>query len=159
MAFVFQAFNLLPALTAIENIRLPFQLAGRKVDHETDEWIQFLLDRLGLRDRVAHRPHELSGGQQQRVAIARALATRPDVLFADEPTGALDSDSGRAVLELLRTAATEWGQTIVLVTHDNTAASNAERVVRMTDGRIVDDWAGGSANEIAERLRTTGAMR
>ncbi|BDI23246.1 ABC transporter ATP-binding protein [Herbiconiux sp. L3-i23] len=152
MGFVFQSFNLLPALDALENIRLPFLLAGRSVDRDTEAWIQLLVDRLGLRERVTHRPQQLSGGQQQRVAIARALATRPDVLFADEPTGSLDSASSRDVLDLLRTASAEWGQTVVLVTHDPVAASTADRIVRMADGRIVDDWDGGTAEQIAERM-------
>jgi putative ABC transport system ATP-binding protein len=156
MGFVFQAFNLLPSLDALENIRLPFLLAGRHLDAETEQWIALLLDRLGLRERATHRPHQLSGGQQQRVAIARALATRPDVLFADEPTGSLDSASSRDVLDLLRTASKEWGQTVVLVTHDPVAASTADRIVRMADGRIVDDWAGGTAEQVAERMLEGG---
>jgi putative ABC transport system ATP-binding protein len=158
MGFVFQSFNLLPALDVMENIRLPFLLAGTRVSTETEQWIRLLVDHLGLTERTTHRPQQLSGGQQQRVAIARALATRPDVLFADEPTGSLDSASSRDVLELLRSASTEFGQTIVLVTHDPIAASAADRVVRMADGRIVDDWAGGSAESIAERM-LDGAAR
>ncbi len=158
MGFVFQSFNLLPALDVMENIRLPFLLAGTRVSKDTEQWIRLLVDHLGLTERISHRPQQLSGGQQQRVAIARALATRPDVLFADEPTGSLDSASSRDVLELLRTASTEFGQTIVLVTHDAVAASAADRVVRMADGRIVDDWAGGSAESIAERM-LDGAVR
>jgi len=157
MGFVFQAFNLLPALTALENIRLPFLLAGRSIDADTERWIELLVERLGLRERAEHRPQQLSGGQQQRVAIARALATRPDVLFADEPTGSLDSASSRDVLDLLRSASDEWGQTIILVTHDPVAASTADRIVRMSDGRLVDDWAGGSAESIAERMLEAGA--
>ncbi|MFD1714043.1 ABC transporter ATP-binding protein [Amnibacterium flavum] len=157
MGFVFQSFNLLPALDALENIRLPFLLAGTGVSADTEAWIEILLTRLGLADRAHHRPQQLSGGQQQRVAIARALVTRPDVLFADEPTGSLDSASSRDVLELLRAASGEWGQTIVLVTHDPVAASAADRVVRMSDGVIVDDWAGGSAESIAERMLEAGA--
>ena len=156
MGFVFQAFNLLPSLDALENIQLPFLLAGRKIDSETEQWIQVLLAQLGIADRAHHRPHELSGGQQQRVAIARALVTRPDVVFADEPTGALDSSSSRQVLDLLQSAATEWGQTMVLVTHDAGAASVASRVVRMADGRIVDDFPGGTAASIAERMLEAG---
>jgi putative ABC transport system ATP-binding protein len=158
MGFVFQSFNLLPALDVMENIRLPFLLAGTRVSRDTEQWIRLLVDHLGLNARTTHRPQQLSGGQQQRVAIARALATRPDVLFADEPTGSLDSASSRDVLELLRTAATEFGQTIVLVTHDAVAASAADRVVRMADGRIVDDRAGGSAESIAASL-LDGAVR
>jgi putative ABC transport system ATP-binding protein len=152
MGFVFQSFNLLPALDAAENIRLPFQLAGRRIDADTEAWIDRLVERLGLGARLRHRPPQLSGGQQQRVAIARALATRPDVVFADEPTGSLDSASSREVLALLRAASDEFGQTIVLVTHDPVAAGTADRIVRMSDGRIVDDWQGGSPESIAERM-------
>ncbi|UFS58797.1 ABC transporter ATP-binding protein [Subtercola endophyticus] len=151
MGFVFQSFNLLPALSAIENIRLPFLLAGSRIDAETTHWIDLVVERLGLGDRVDHRPQQLSGGQQQRVAIARALATRPAVIFADEPTGALDSVSSSEVLSLLRSAPTEYGQTVVLITHDPGAASYAHRVVLMNDGVIVDDWAGGTTEQIARR--------
>ncbi len=139
MGFVFQAFNLLPGLDVAENVRLPFLLAGRRLDPASESRITVLLERLGLADRTRHRPHELSGGQQQRVAIARALVTRPDVLFADEPTGSLDSDSAAEVLALLRAAVDDEGQTVVLVTHDPTAAAAADRVVRVQDGRIVGD--------------------
>ena len=139
LGFVFQAFNLLPGLDVVENVRLPFLLAGARTDGGTDRRVHALLDRLGLADRATHRPHELSGGQQQRVAIARALVTRPTVLFADEPTGSLDSDSSAEVLGLLRSAVDDDGQTVVLVTHDPVAAAAADRVVRMQDGRIVGD--------------------
>jgi putative ABC transport system ATP-binding protein len=139
LGFVFQAFNLLPGLDVVENVTLPFLLAGTRVDAETDRRVRTLLDRLGLADRSAHRPHELSGGQQQRVAIARALVTRPTVLFADEPTGSLDSDSSAEVLGLLRAAVDDEGQTVVLVTHDPVAAASADRVVTMRDGRVVAD--------------------
>ena len=139
VGFVFQAFNLLPALDARENLELPFRLAGARIDPPTREWIEQLIERLGLGPRLTHRPAELSGGQQQRVAIARALATRPDVVFADEPTGALDSATSADVLDLLATLAREEGQTVVLVTHDEDAARRAERVVRLEDGRIEDD--------------------
>ena len=139
MGFVFQAFNLLPALDARENLELPFRLAGARIDPPTREWIEQLIERLGLGPRLTHRPAELSGGQQQRVAIARALATRPDVVFADEPTGALDSATSADVLDLLASLAREEGQTVVLVTHDEDAARRAERVVRLEDGRIEDD--------------------
>ncbi|OJV58589.1 MAG: hypothetical protein BGO38_14270 [Cellulomonas sp. 73-145] len=139
MGFVFQAFNLLPALDARENIELPFRLAGRQIDLNTRGWIEQLIERLGLGPRLTHRPSELSGGQQQRVAIARALATHPDVVFADEPTGALDSATSTDVLDLLAALAREEGQTVVLVTHDDDAARRAERVVRLEDGRIEDD--------------------
>ena len=157
MGFVFQAFNLLPALTAIENIRLPFLLAGTRIRPDIAAWITTVTNRLGLSHRLDHRPHQLSGGQQQRVAIARALAVRPEVIFADEPTGALDSDSGRDVLDLLRSASTEFAQTVVVITHDPGTASIADRVLGMRDGAIVDDWAGGSAEQIAERMIAGGA--
>jgi putative ABC transport system ATP-binding protein len=152
LGFVFQAFNLLPSLSAEENIRLPFLLAGGRPSADDELWIAAVISRLGLRDRLTHRPHQLSGGQQQRVAIARALATRPAVIFADEPSGALDSASGDEVLGLLRSASTEYGQTVVLITHDSRAASIADRVIRMSDGLIVDDFAGGTAEQIGERM-------
>jgi putative ABC transport system ATP-binding protein len=152
MGFVFQSFNLLPALTAAENIRLPFLLAGTRLSSDTQEWIDAVVARLGLTDRLEHRPFELSGGQQQRVAIARALVTRPDVIFADEPTGALDSTSSSEVLALLRDASVTDGRTVVVITHDPATASIADRVVRMHDGMISDDWAGGSAEQITKRM-------
>ncbi len=136
IGFVFQAFNLLPMLSAEENVVLPLQLAGRKPDRA---WVAELLDLVGLADRRRHRPAELSGGQQQRVAIARALATEPTILFADEPTGNLDSRSGQQILELLREAAGARGQTIVMVTHDPGAAAIADRVVYLSDGVVVAD--------------------
>jgi len=139
VGFVFQAFNLVPTLSARENIELPFQLAGRPIDTETRAWIDHLIGALGLADRVTHRPSELSGGQQQRVAIARALASRPAIIFADEPTGNLDSRSSREVLTLLRTAAQEYGQTIAMVSHDPVAVSYADRVLVIADGRVVAD--------------------
>jgi putative ABC transport system ATP-binding protein len=135
VGFIFQAFNLLPILTAEENILLPLSLAGRSPDRE---WVDRLIDAVGLRDRLTHRPSELSGGQQQRVAIARALASRPAVIFADEPTGNLDSTSSREVLELLRRAVDEFGQTVVMVTHDADAAKIADAVIEMADGKIVN---------------------
>ena len=134
VGFVFQAFNLLPVLSAEENILLPLSIAGRTPDRE---WVDRLIDAVGLRDRLTHRPSELSGGQQQRVAIARALASRPAVVFADEPTGNLDSQSSREVLELLRRAVDEFGQTVVMVTHDGEAAAIADETIEMADGRIV----------------------
>ena len=139
VGFVFQSFNLLPTLTAEQNILLPLELAGRRIDPATRAWFDQLIGILGLRDRLTHLPSELSGGQQQRVAIARALLTRPDVVFADEPTGNLDSRSGAEVLDLLRTSVRELGQTVVMVTHDSTAAAYADRVVLVADGRIAGD--------------------
>ena len=135
VGFIFQSFNLLPVLDARENILLPLSIAGRKPD---EAWIDRLIDTVGLRDRLDHRPAELSGGQQQRVAVARALASQPAVIFADEPTGNLDSVSSREVLELLRRAVDEFGQTVVMVTHDPDAAKIADEVIEMADGRIVN---------------------
>jgi putative ABC transport system ATP-binding protein len=136
VGFVFQAFNLLPTLTAEENIMLPLQLAGRKVDQE---WFKAVIERVGLADRTHHRPSELSGGQQQRVAVARALVSEPTVLFADEPTGNLDSRSSHDVLELLRDASVSFGQTTVMVTHDPDAAAAADRRIHIEDGLVVSD--------------------
>ena len=138
IGFVFQAFNLLPMLTARQNIVLPLELAGKRVD---DAAVAELAARLGLADRLDHKPSELSGGQQQRVAVARALVTQPDVVFADEPTGALDQATGQALLEHLRACSDELGQTIIMVTHDPDAAAYAHRRVVLTDGRIVEDTA------------------
>jgi putative ABC transport system ATP-binding protein len=138
VGFIFQAFNLLPILTAEENILLPLSLAGRTPDRE---WVDRLIDTIGLRDRLTHRPSELSGGQQQRVAVARALASRPAVIFADEPTGNLDSGSSREVLELLRRAVDEFGQTVVMVTHDPDAAQIADEIIEMADGKIANGGA------------------
>jgi putative ABC transport system ATP-binding protein len=142
IGFIFQSFNLIPALTAAENIRLPLMLAGHKPDVD---WFDRVVTMLGLADRLTHRPSELSGGQQQRVAVARALVTRPDVIFADEPTGNLDTHHGQALLEFLQHTARDLGQTIVMVTHDPTAASYADRVVFLVDGRIVDELADPTA--------------
>ena len=152
VGFVFQAFNLVPTLNAQENILLPFELAGRRVDSEQRGWIEHLVDTLGLRERIDHRPSELSGGQQQRVAIARALASRPAVIFADEPTGSLDSRSSREVLTLLRTASREYGQTIAMVSHDPVAASYADRILVIADGRLVGDHGRLSPQQISELL-------
>jgi putative ABC transport system ATP-binding protein len=149
VGFVFQSFNLVPTLDVRGNLLLPFELDGRRPDVREAALLETLIDSLGLRDRLTHRPHELSGGQQQRVAIARALATRPEVVFADEPTGNLDSKTGRDVLALLRDAATRHGQTIVMVTHDPIAASHADRVVVLGDGAIVADRPRSSAEEIS----------
>ena len=154
VGFVFQAFNLLPTLTARDNIVLPLDLAGRKVDrgHFED-----LVASLRLGDRLSHLPSQLSGGQQQRVAIARALITRPQVLFADEPTGALDSRTGTELLSHLRRASTELGQTIVMVTHDPNAAAFADRALILSDGRLVDDQANPTADTVAAALRKLAA--
>ncbi|CAN7490334.1 ABC transporter ATP-binding protein [Knoellia sp. LjRoot47] len=152
IGFVFQAFNLVPTLSARENILLPFELAGRRVDAEQQRWIDHLVHTLGLAERIGHRPSELSGGQQQRVAIARALASRPAVIFADEPTGNLDSRSSREVLTLLRTAAREYGQTIAMVSHDPVAASYADRILVIADGRLVGDHGPLSPQEISDLL-------
>jgi len=150
LGFVFQAFNLIPVLTARENITLPLTLAGRQTDQE---WENTLIDAVGLRDRLSHRPSELSGGQQQRVAIARALVSRPDVVFADEPTGNLDSKSSAEVLALLRRAVDEFGQTVIMVTHDAGAASTADRVVMLQDGAIVHDGPAESADALLDLMK------
>jgi putative ABC transport system ATP-binding protein len=136
IGFIFQAFNLLPTLTAAENITLPLSLAGR---HADPVWFDRVVDAVGLRDRLSHRPAQLSGGQQQRVAAARALLTRPELILADEPTGNLDSRTGRDLLDFMRLAVDDFGQTIVMVTHDAKAAAQADRVVFLADGRVVDD--------------------
>ncbi|MCR2813769.1 ABC transporter ATP-binding protein [Microbacterium sp. zg.Y1084] len=149
VGFVFQAFNLVPTLDALGNILLPFDLDGRRPSAIERARIDGLIDTLGLGARLGHRPHELSGGQQQRVAIARALATGPDLVFADEPTGNLDSRSGREVLALLATAARSAGQSIAMVTHDPVAASHADRVLHLADGRIVADKPRQTAEEIS----------
>jgi putative ABC transport system ATP-binding protein len=149
IGFVFQSFNLVPTLDVAENVRLPIILDGRRPSADESAWIDALVERLGLGGRLRHRPGELSGGQQQRVAIARALVTRPAVVFADEPTGALDTRTGRDVLGLLRGATREWGQSVVMVTHDPVAAATADRVVFLADGRIRDDRTGLSAADIS----------
>jgi putative ABC transport system ATP-binding protein len=150
VGFIFQSYNLLPVLDAEENIVLPLRIGGREPDRE---WLDTLVDAIGLRDRLTHRPSEMSGGQQQRVAVARALVTRPAVIFADEPTGNLDSSSSREVLALLRRAVDEFGQTIVMVTHDAGAAATADRQLFLADGRIVDDRDGLSVEEILDDLK------
>ncbi|NNM45520.1 ABC transporter ATP-binding protein [Knoellia koreensis] len=152
VGFVFQAFNLVPTLSALENILLPFDLAGRKVTAEQRQWIDQLVHTLGLAERIDHRPSELSGGQQQRVAIARALASQPAIIFADEPTGNLDSRSSREVLTLLRTASREYGQTIAMVSHDPVAASYADRILVIADGRIVGDHGPLTPQQISDLL-------
>jgi putative ABC transport system ATP-binding protein len=150
VGFVFQAFNLLPVLTAEENLVLPLTIAGRKPD---TEWLESLVQSVGLGDRRTHRPSELSGGQQQRVAIARALVSKPAVVFADEPTGNLDSVASAEVLVLLRRAVDEFGQTVVMVTHDAGAASYADRLVVLADGRTAHDGPAGSAEEILDVMK------
>jgi putative ABC transport system ATP-binding protein len=150
LGFVFQAFNLVPVLTAEENILLPLTLAGRKPDME---WLTTLIAAVGLGDRLTHRPAELSGGQQQRVAVARALIHRPAVVFADEPTGNLDSRSSDEVLGRLRQAADEFGQTVVMVTHDAQAASVADRIVVLRDGAVVHDGAGESTEGVLDLMK------
>jgi putative ABC transport system ATP-binding protein len=152
VGFVFQSFNLVPTLDVSANILLPFELDGRRPDRDEKAWIDNLIDSLGLRQRLNHRPHELSGGQQQRVAIARALATRPDLVFADEPTGNLDSRSGREVLSLLAAASTDYGQSIAMVTHDPIAASYADRILFLADGRVVEDRGRSNAEDISRYM-------
>jgi putative ABC transport system ATP-binding protein len=154
IGFVFQAFNLLPALTVEQNLRLPLDLARRPVD---GRWFDEVVGALGLADRLRHKPAELSGGQQQRVACARALLTRPAVVFADEPTGNLDSRTGAGVLGFLRRSVREWGQTIVMVTHDPVAASYADRVVLLADGRIVDELRDPVPDTVLDALKRLGA--
>jgi putative ABC transport system ATP-binding protein len=153
VGFIFQAFNLIPTLTAEENITLPLALAGRKPDRT---WLDQVIDTVGLRSRLEHRPAELSGGQQQRVAVARALASRPEIIFADEPTGNLDSRTGAEILAFMRQAVRELGQTIVMVTHDPVAASYANRAVFLADGRIVADLPDPSADSVLDRMRHLG---
>jgi putative ABC transport system ATP-binding protein len=153
VGFVFQAYNLLPTLTALENLTLPLRLGGRKAEQE---WIDRVVDTLALRDRLHHRPSEMSGGQQQRVAVARALATRPQIIFADEPTGNLDSKAGAEVLAFMRNAVDQLGQTIVMVTHDPMAASYADRIVFLADGRIVDEMEKPTPDRVLERMKQFG---
>lgn len=150
VGFVFQAFNLVPTLTVEENIRLPLDLAGERGE---SEWIDALVDVVGLRDRLHHRPSELSGGQQQRVAVARAFAGRPDVVFADEPTGNLDSRAGGEVLGLLARTVRRTGRTVVMVTHDPVAAAHADEVVFLADGRLVDRMASPTADRVLDRMK------
>jgi putative ABC transport system ATP-binding protein len=154
IGFVFQSFNLVPTLTAVENITLPIALAGRKVDQE---WLDYLVKHLGIADRLRHRPGELSGGQQQRVACARALINKPDLVFADEPTGNLDSNASTEVLTFLRQSVTELGQSIVMVTHDPRGAAYADRVVFLADGSVVGELERPTADSVLERMRTLGA--
>jgi len=151
VGFIFQAFNLVPTLSALENIRLPLDIAGREPE---GDWMEQVIDALHLRPRLGHRPSELSGGQQQRVAAARALVSRPEIVFADEPTGQLDSQSSAELLAFMRRAADEFGQTIVMVTHEPTAASCADRVVFLADGRIVNQMEGPTPESILDRMKT-----
>ena len=151
VGFVFQAFNLIPTLTAAENITLPLDIAGHAVDRA---WFDVVVDTIGLRDRLGHRPSELSGGQQQRVAGARALVSRPAIVFADEPTGNLDSRSGAELLGFLRLAVTDHGQTIVMVTHDANAAGYADRVIFLADGSVVDEMQDPTADRVLDRLKS-----
>ena len=153
VGFVFQAYNLLPVLSAEDNITLPLDIAGRSADRD---WLSTIIETVGLTDRLRHRPTELSGGQQQRVAIARALAGRPEIIFADEPTGNLDSHAGAEVLDLLRRCVREFGQTIVMVTHDPVAASYADRVVFLADGRIAGELDQPTPQTVLDRMRTLG---
>ena len=153
LGFIFQSFNLVPTLTALENITLPMDLAGRKADRE---WLDLVVATVGLDNRLKHRPSELSGGQQQRVAVARALAGRPDIVFADEPTGNLDSRTGAEILAFMRDAVREMGQTIVMVTHDPVAASYADRVVFLADGHIVDELLDPTAASVLDRMKKLG---
>jgi len=153
VGFVFQSFNLVPTLTAMENITLPMDLAGSDPD---EAWVTHVIDTVGLSDRVNHRPNELSGGQQQRVAVSRALASRPKIIFADEPTGNLDSITGAEILQFMRDAVDEFGQTIVMVTHDAAAASYADRVVFLVDGKIVDELVDPTAETILDFLKELG---
>ncbi|GAB3608058.1 ABC transporter ATP-binding protein [Humibacter ginsengiterrae] len=157
--FVFQSFNLVPVLDVRANILLPFELDGRRPSAEELGWIDQLIGALGLAARTAHRPYELSGGQQQRVAIARALATRPEVIFADEPTGNLDSRTGREVLALLAEASDGYGQSVAMVTHDPVAASHADRIIMLADGRIVHDGPRMAASDVAELMLSAEAVR
>jgi putative ABC transport system ATP-binding protein len=150
LGFVFQFFNLLPVLTAEENLVLPLSIAGRKPDQQ---WVDQLIRTVGLDDRRTHRPSELSGGQQQRVAVARALVSKPAVVFADEPTGNLDSKASADVLDLLRQAVDEFGQTVIMVTHDPAAAAHADRLITLRDGKLVQDAAPGSAEDVIELMK------
>ncbi|MCQ4206835.1 MULTISPECIES: ABC transporter ATP-binding protein [Streptomyces] len=150
IGFIFQAFNLLPTLTALENITLPMDIAGRKADKQ---WLENVIQMVGLADRLGHRPSQLSGGQQQRVAVARALASKPDIIFGDEPTGNLDSRSGAEVLGFLRNSVRELGQTVVMVTHDPVAAAYADRVIFLADGRIVDEMHAPTADTVLDRMK------
>jgi putative ABC transport system ATP-binding protein len=151
VGFVFQAYNLVPTLTAAENITLPLDIAGEEPEKA---WFDRVVDTVGIRDRLSHRPAELSGGQQQRVASARALVSRPEIVFADEPTGNLDSKSGQEILTFLRSAVKDHGQTIVMVTHDASAASFADRIVFLGDGKVVDEMLDPTTERVLDRLKS-----
>ena len=151
IGFVFQSFNLVPTLTALENITLPIAIAGRSPEQP---WLDIVIDTLGLRDRLNHRPSELSGGQQQRVAVGRALASRPEIIFGDEPTGNLDSRSSGEVMGILRRSVDDLGQTVVIVTHDAHAASYADRVLFLADGRFVDELRAPTAETVLDRMKS-----
>jgi putative ABC transport system ATP-binding protein len=153
VGFVFQSFNLLPTMTALENITLPLSLAGAKPDRE---WLDAVIDTVGLADRLSHRPAELSGGQQQRVAMARALASRPQIIFADEPTGNLDSRAGAELLAFMRYSVKELGQTIVMVTHDPVAAGYADAALFLADGRLVDSMDEPTQDRVLDRIKALG---
>jgi putative ABC transport system ATP-binding protein len=153
VGFIFQAYNLVPTLSAYENITLPLLLGGTAGDQG---WIDKVVDTVGLRDRLKHRPSELSGGQQQRVAVARALASKPTIIFADEPTGNLDSRAGAEILDFMRRAVRDLGQTIVMVTHDPNAASYADRVIFLADGKVVDEMLSPTADLVLDRMKRFG---
>ena len=150
VGFVFQAFNLVPTLSALENITLPMDLAGNDPD---EAWLDHVIDTVGLADRLTHLPSELSGGQQQRVAVSRALASRPEIIFADEPTGNLDSTSGTEILQFMRDAVDDLGQTIVMVTHDPVAAAFADRVIFLADGKVVDELLDPTAEQVLDQMK------
>jgi putative ABC transport system ATP-binding protein len=154
LGFIFQSYNLIPTLTALENITLPMALAGTKPD---TQWLDTIVSTVRLQDRLKHRPSELSGGQQQRVAVARALLSKPDIIFADEPTGNLDSRSGREILAFMRSAVDDFKQTIVMVTHDPVAAGYADRVIFLADGSIVDELANPTADAVLDKMKSLGA--
>lgn len=151
IGFVFQAYNLIPTLTALENITLPLAIAGRKPDQD---WLNTVVDTIGIRHRLGHKPSELSGGEQQRVAASRALLGRPDIIFADEPSGNLDSTSGAELLGFLRSAVEQLGQTIVMVTHDPVAAAYSDRVVFLQDGKVIDEMTGPTADRILDKIKS-----
>jgi len=154
VGFIFQAYNLIPTLSALENITLPMDLGGVKPDQE---WLDTVIDKMNLRNRLSHRPSELSGGQQQRVAVARALASRPQIIFADEPTGNLDSKTGDEILAFMKHAVTDLHQTIVMVTHDPVAAAYADRVIFLADGKVVDEVDNPTSELVLDRMKRLGS--